>query len=75
MQSIFTAKNTKWEIDIDEKGNRSEYLIYTGDMRELVEQTGKTEDELYKLLGEYEEESRDSIETKREIDEARKGQY
>lgn len=71
MEDIFTPDNTEWQTETD----GSSYLIYTGDMEELAEETGKTEDELYELLGEYEDESRDLIEVQRDIDEARKGQY
>lgn len=74
-KNIFTPDNTKWEINYDEYGHIEKNLVYTGDMTELAEETGKTEDELYKLLGEYEDESRDLIETQRETDEARKGLY
>ena len=71
MENIFTSDNTRWEVE----DNGEKYLVYTGDMEELAEETGKSEDELYELLGEYEDESLDLIETQREIDEARKGQY
>ena len=75
MKDIFTPDNTMWVVSEDENGNRSEDLVYVGDMEELVEETGKTEDELYELLSEYEKESRDLIDTQREIDEAREGRY
>lgn len=71
MEDIFTPDNTRWETEED--GSR--YLVYIGDMEELAEETGKSEDELYELLGEYEDESKDLIETQLEIEEARKGQY
>lgn len=70
MDNIFTPDNTSWE---EESGNR--YLVYTGDMSELAIELGKTEDELYELLSEYEEESKDLIATQREIEEARRGRY
>ena len=75
MKDIFTPDNTMWVVSEDENGNRSEDLVYVGDMEELVEETGKTEDELYELLSEYEKESRDLIDTQREIDKAREGRY
>lgn len=61
-EEIFTEDNTRWEVGIDENGNRDSYLVYTGDMEELAEETGKTEDELYELLGEYEDISRRELE-------------
>lgn len=75
MKDIFTPDNTMWVVSEDENGNRSEDLVYVGAMEELAEETGKTEDELYELLSEYEKESRDLIDTQREIDEAREGRY
>lgn len=72
---IFTPENTKWEIDEDENGHLSQHLVYDGDMEELAKETGKSKDELYELLGEYEDESKDLIECQREINESRKGQY
>lgn len=71
MKDIFTPDNTRWETEED----GSQHLVYAGDLEELAEETGKTEDELYELLGEYEDESRDLIETESEIEEARKGRY
>lgn len=70
MEDIFTPDNTRWETEDGRK-----YLVYDGDMEELAEETGKTEDELYELLGEYEDESNNLIEYQRETNEARKGQY
>lgn len=75
MEDIFTPNNTEWQTETNEYGIQESHLVYTGDMEELAEETGKTEDELYELLGEYEDESLDLIETQREIDEVRKGQY
>lgn len=75
MKDIFTPENTKWEIDEDENGHISQHLVYDGNMEELVGETGKTEDELYELLGEYEDESKNLIAYQREINEARKGRY
>lgn len=75
MEDIFTPDNTRWEVDEDEYGHRSEHLEYVGDWDELVEETGKSEEELEELLQEYEADSRDLIETLREIDEARRGHY
>lgn len=72
---IFTPDNTEWQTETNEYGVTESHLVYTGDMEELVEETGKSEDELYELLGEYEDSSLDLIESQREIDEARKGQY
>jgi len=72
---IFTPENTRWEVEENEYGHQESHLVYTGDMEELVEETGLTEDELYDELAEYEAESLDLIESQREIDEARKGQY
>lgn len=71
MKDIFTPDNTEWQTEED----GSQYLAYIGDMEELAEETGKNEDELYELLGEYGDESRDLIESQREINEAKKGQY
>lgn len=70
-EDIFTPDNTEWKTD--EHGGK--YLVYTGDMEELAEETGKTEEELCDLLLEYDSNSLDLIETQREINEARKGQY
>ena len=70
-EDIFTSDNTEWVTE--EHGDQ--HLVYTGDIEELAEETGKSEDELYDLLADYEDASRDLIETQREIDEARKGQY
>lgn len=67
---IFTPDNTHWEYE-DGEAN----LVYEGSMAELAEETNLDEDTLYQLLGEYEDASRDLIETEREIDEARKGAY
>lgn len=63
---IFNEHNTRWEND---------NLVYVGSMEDLSNETGIDEDDLYEMLGEYEDESRDLIETIREIEEARKGQY
>lgn len=70
MEDIFTPDNTHWEYDEGES-----YLVYDGSIEELAKETHISEDELYDLLGEYEEMSRDLIETEREIAEARRGQY
>lgn len=70
-EDVFTPDNTEWVTE--EYGDQ--HLVYTGDMDELSIETGKTVDELYDLLAEYEDASKDFIETQREIDEARKGQY
>lgn len=67
---IFNDKNTTWEYDNDER-----HLVYVGSMEELAEETGLSEDKLYEMLGEYEDESLDLIETQKEIDEARRGEY
>lgn len=75
MEDIFTPDNTRWEIDEDDYGHISKHLVYVGSMEELAEETGKTEDELYESLGEYEDASLDLIETQQEINEARKGRY
>lgn len=75
MEDIFTPNNTEWQTETNEYGITEKHLVYTGDMEELAEETGKSEDELYELLGEYEDASLDLIETQREIEEARKGQY
>lgn len=72
---IFTPDNTEWQTETNEYGVTESHLVYTGDMEELAEETGMSEDELYELLGEYEDSSLDLIESQREIDEARKGQY
>ena len=71
MEEIFTPDNTEWVTE--EYGDQ--HLVYTGDMEELAVETGKTEEELYDLLADYEDASKDAIETQLEIDEARKGQY
>lgn len=71
MEDIFTSNNTKWVTE--EHGDQ--HLVYTGDIDELSIETGKTEEELYSLLEDYEDASKDLIEAQREIDEARKGQY
>lgn len=71
MEDIFTPYNTEWVAE--EYGDK--HLSYTGDIDELSEETGKSVDELYELLSDYEDESKDLIETQREIEEARKGQY
>ena len=71
MERIFTQDNTEWVTD--EHGVK--HLEYTGDIDELSEKTGRTEEDLLDLLLRYEEESKDAIETQREIDEARKGEY
>ena len=71
MEDIFTPNNTEWVTE--EYGRR--HLVYTGDMEELSEETGKSVDELYDLLEEYEDASLDLIEYQREIEKARKGQY
>lgn len=75
MKDIFTPENTKWEIDEDENGHISQHLVYDGSMEELAKETGKTENELYELLGEYEDDSRDLIEYQRQVEYDRKGQY
>ena len=74
-KDIFTPDNTEWETDIDDYGHVEKHLVYVGDMEELAEETGKSEEELYELLGEYEQESRDLIEYQREVREASKGEY
>lgn len=71
MEDIFTPDNTEWVTEEYE----DPYLTYTGDIKELSLETGKTEEELYALLADYEEASEGLIEAQREIDEARKGQY
>ena len=71
MEDIFTQHNTEWVTE--EHGDK--HLSYTGDIDELSEETGKSVDDLYELLSDYEDESKDLIETQREIEEARKGQY
>ncbi len=75
IKDIFTPDNTEWELSYDEYGRIERNLVYTGDMAELAEETGISEDELYEMLGNYEDDSKDLIESQREIDEARKGQY
>lgn len=75
MKDIFTPDNTEWQTETNEYGIKESHLVYVGDMEELVEETGKTEDELYEMLVNYEDDSKDLIESQREIDEARKGQY
>lgn len=71
MEDIFTPNNTEWVTE--EHGDQ--HLVYTGDMDELSEETNKSVDDLYEMLAEYEDASKDLIETQREVEEARKGQY
>lgn len=67
---IFTSDNTRWEYE-----NGEPYLVYDGSLEELSEETGKSMDELYDLLGEFEDASKDLIDTINEIREAEKGEY
>ena len=67
---IFTPDNTHWEWDAGEAN-----LVYDGSMAELAKETHKTEDELYALLGEYEDESRNLQADIEEIEMARRGDY
>lgn len=67
---IFTPNNTHWEYEDGEP-----YLVYEGSLEELAEETKIPEDELYELLGEYEDLSRDLIDTERAISEAKRGEY
>lgn len=71
MEDIFTPDNTRWETEED----GSKYLVYTGNIEDLAEETGKTEDELYELLSEYEEKSLELIESQHELKQAQKGAY
>ena len=70
-EDIFTTNNTEWVTE----NYGDQHLVYTGDMEELSVETGRTEEELYDLLADYEDASKDLIEVQREIEEARKGQY
>lgn len=67
---IFTSDNTRWEYE-----NGESYLVYDGSLEELSEETGKSMDELYDLLGEFEDASRDLVDTIAEIREAERGEY
>lgn len=67
---IFTPDNTHWEWDAGEAN-----LVYDGSIAELAKETHKTEDELYALLGEYEDESRNLQADIEEIEMARRGDY
>ena len=69
-EDIFDEDNTRWET---EEGRQ--YLVYMGSMEELAKEYNITEDRAYELLGEYEDMSKDLIDTEREIMEARKGEY
>ena len=71
MNNVFTADNTEWAMD--DHGNK--HLYYTGDINDLSDETGEPVYKLLKMLSDYEEESKDMIDTQREIDEAKKGQY
>lgn len=67
---IFTSDNTRWEYE-----DGKSYLVYDGSLEELSEETGKSMDELYDLLGEFEDASRDLVDTIAEIREAERGEY
>lgn len=69
-EDIFDEDNTRWET---EEGRQ--YLVYRGSMEELAKEYNITEDRAYELLWEYEDMSKDLIETEREIMEAMKGEY
>lgn len=69
-EDIFNNDNTRWETE-----NGEQYLVYTGDLDELAKEHNITLDRVYELLGEYEDMSKDLIETEREIMIAKKGQY
>lgn len=71
MECPFTPDNTEWLPD--EAGNA--HLCYVGDVDDLSVETGISVPDLYEMLDEYEKESRDLIDTQREINEAKKGQY
>lgn len=75
MGSIFTPDNTRWEIEEDDYGKTHKNLVYVGSMEELSEETGIDEDTLYEMLGQYQEESLDSIEYQRQVEHDRRGQY
>ena len=75
MEDIFTPDNTRWEVDEDGYGHTSRHLVYVGSMEELAEETSKSEDELYELLGKYEDESLDLVDYQRQVDHDRKGRY
>ena len=70
MEEIFTPDNTVWEFE-----DGHSYLVYDGSLEELSKETGKTEDELVELLGEYEDQSRDLHDQLMEIEDAKKGNY
>lgn len=74
-KDIFTPNNTRWEIEEDDYGHTRQYLVYTGSMEELSEETGIDEDTLYEMLGEYEDESLDLADYIRQVEHDRKGQY
>lgn len=72
---IFTPDNTEWCDYLDDDGHQEHSLEYNGDIAELALETGLSIDRLYDLLSEYERLSLDLIESERERDEARLGQY
>lgn len=59
-KDIFNAENTYWETFTDDEGHIEKHLVY-GDMSDLAEETGLSEEELEEKLREYEELSKEEM--------------
>lgn len=74
LEFAFNENNTHWENETDDEGNERQSLVYDGSLEDLAEEHDIDVDDVYEAFAEYEDESREAVETEREYQRAMRGE-